>query len=203
MGRKSDAKARLLKAARHSFWSRSCLAVSVDLLCKEAGINKGSFYHFFPSKQALVLEALEGLWEEIRQNLFEPAFNPKLRSLARIEALFLRQYEQQKELKEAFGAVPGCPFLSIGSEMSSEDAAVRTLVIGILNSQVAYVEAALKEAAEKDFFLGDPVTTAQSTYSSLCGLLLRARIENRAEVILEGMGGAMALAGIRETAAVA
>ena len=39
-------------------YARGCTAVGVDEICRQAGVHKGSFYHFFPSKQALILAVL-------------------------------------------------------------------------------------------------------------------------------------------------
>ena len=43
-----------------------CTAVGVDEICRPAGVHKGSFYHFFPSKQALVLAVLDMYGQHIR-----------------------------------------------------------------------------------------------------------------------------------------
>lgn len=200
MGRKSDAKIRLLKAAQEAFWARSCHAVSVDLLCKEAGVNKGSFYHFFQSKQALILETLNFHWEQVQSSIFKLESDPANNPLLRIEALFDRLYQQQKEIKQQTGVVPGCLFLRIGSEMGNEDPAVRTRVEYILRKQEAYIEAALRAAVEKERFPADPTTAARAVYTILCGLLTRARILDKPEVILEGMTEALAPAGVKESA---
>src|SRR5215207_8099552 len=59
MGRCSDARDRLLATAARLVHERGYTAVSVADICVEAGLKKGSFYHFFPSKHALVLATLE------------------------------------------------------------------------------------------------------------------------------------------------
>jgi TetR/AcrR family transcriptional repressor of nem operon len=63
MGRPSDAKQRLIEAARNVIFTHSYEGVSVDELCAAAGVNKSSFYHFFSSKQDLVLAAIESQWQ--------------------------------------------------------------------------------------------------------------------------------------------
>jgi TetR/AcrR family transcriptional repressor of nem operon len=51
---------------------RGSTAVGVHEICPQAGVYKGSFYHCFPSKQALVLAVIDtygahlrGLWEDV------------------------------------------------------------------------------------------------------------------------------------------
>ena len=64
MGRRSDARNRLLEGADRLFRDQGFAAVGVAQLCAAAGVNKGSFYHFFPSKQALLLEVVAAAWDE-------------------------------------------------------------------------------------------------------------------------------------------
>jgi AcrR family transcriptional regulator len=59
MGRPSDARQQLIGAAREVIYANSYEAVTVDELCAAAGVNKSSFYHFFSSKQELVLATLD------------------------------------------------------------------------------------------------------------------------------------------------
>ena len=64
MGRTSDAKQKLIDSAIELIHSRSFADVGVNELCQHAGVKKGSFYHFFPSKQDLTLTALDVLADE-------------------------------------------------------------------------------------------------------------------------------------------
>ena len=64
MGRRSDAKARLVAGADGLFRDHGFAAVGVAQLCGAAVVNKGSFYHFFPSKQALLLEVVAAAWDD-------------------------------------------------------------------------------------------------------------------------------------------
>src|SRR5918912_2787057 len=76
MRRLNDARARLIASAIELIYARSYGAVSVDDLCAHAGVHKGSFYHFFPSKRDLLLAALDAQWEQAKQTMLEPAFAP-------------------------------------------------------------------------------------------------------------------------------
>ena len=47
----ADTQTRILESARELIHSRSYADVGVAAICEHAGVNKGSFYHFFPSKR--------------------------------------------------------------------------------------------------------------------------------------------------------
>src|SRR5271170_7885350 len=59
MKKTCETKDKLLQVGFDLIWDSSYGSVSVDDICKRAGINKGSFYHFFPSKADLVVQAYE------------------------------------------------------------------------------------------------------------------------------------------------
>src|SRR5438105_4982698 len=55
----SNTKATILETARRLFHQRGYEATGISLILKEARVNSGSLYHFFPSKQALLIGVLE------------------------------------------------------------------------------------------------------------------------------------------------
>ena len=60
MGRKpTNNREKLIETALELIWLESYNAVSVDDICKKAGVQKGSFYHYFPSKAHLALETMD------------------------------------------------------------------------------------------------------------------------------------------------
>lgn len=59
----------LLEAAERLFAARGYLAVSVDEMCRAAGVSKGAFYHHFPSKQAVFLALLEDWLQRLQKAL--------------------------------------------------------------------------------------------------------------------------------------
>ncbi|MBL8311069.1 MAG: TetR/AcrR family transcriptional regulator [Burkholderiales bacterium] len=67
-----DARTRLLDAALRVIRGRGYPATTVDDLCAEAGVTKGSFFHHFKSKEALALAAID-YWNEMTGALFAQA----------------------------------------------------------------------------------------------------------------------------------
>ena len=85
----ASSRQRLLDAALHEFRSRGYAATTVDDLCRAAGVGKGSFFHHFPSKEALALEAV-GHWNAMTGALFAQApyhapADPRERVLAYVD----------------------------------------------------------------------------------------------------------------------
>ena len=81
MGRTSNARQRLLNAASDLLWEKSYHSVTVDEVCARAGVQKGSLYHFFDSKSALAVAALQHLWDTVAKPAYEESFsrlNPPL-----------------------------------------------------------------------------------------------------------------------------
>ena len=69
MGRTSDARERLHQAAHDLFTLRGYAAVGVQDLCDRAGVRKGSFYHFFPSKDDLAGAVIDTWGSQFRDVL--------------------------------------------------------------------------------------------------------------------------------------
>lgn len=59
MGRVSDANERLIKAVAELIWTGSFGSTTIDQICAKAGVQKGSFYHFFDSKSDIAGLALQ------------------------------------------------------------------------------------------------------------------------------------------------
>ena len=53
----SDAKTRLLDAAMHLIRAQGYSATTVEDICREAGLTKGAFFHYFASKEDLAVAA--------------------------------------------------------------------------------------------------------------------------------------------------
>lgn len=54
----------LLDTARHLFWKHGVRRVSIEEICREAGVSKMTFYRFFPNKIELAKTILQGLFDD-------------------------------------------------------------------------------------------------------------------------------------------
>ena len=68
----TQARERLLEAARDVIRTKGFTATTVDDLCRSAGVTKGAFFHHFKSKEEIGVEAAH-YWSETTSALFAGA----------------------------------------------------------------------------------------------------------------------------------
>src|SRR4051812_41078530 len=83
----NNTRARLLDAARYLFWEKGYAATGMAEILERAQANSGSFYHFFSSKEALLLAVLEAYLEGLDPVVIQPAFLREHDPIKRIFAI--------------------------------------------------------------------------------------------------------------------
>jgi AcrR family transcriptional regulator len=68
---------RLITAAREVFEEHGFLGTRVAHIARHAHVAYGSFYTYFPSKEAVFLEVAERLFQDMTQNSLVPAAGPE------------------------------------------------------------------------------------------------------------------------------
>ena len=179
-----DTRQRLLDAAQALIYASSYREVGVQQICNRAGVKKGSFYHFFPSKRDLALAVLDQSYAIMQETLINTAFAPDLPPLARIERFFASLYDFHKQIKESTGFVLGCPFGNIGCEMSTQDETLRSKVDNILSAAEKPFALALDEAiANGELPAMNSATSASALFAYTEGIMLYAKTRNDPELI--------------------
>jgi TetR/AcrR family transcriptional repressor of nem operon len=183
MTRVSDTKKRLTDAALDLMWENSYGTTSVDAICERAGAKKGSFYYFFKSKSELTVAALEAEWSKSKANM-DALFSPTVPPIERFDRYFDHVHDRLAELQEACGSILGCPLLSIGSEVSTQDEGVRATVDRIWDRKINYFVSAIRDAHAQGLIEApDPEAKAKALFACYHGTLAQARIENDLELI--------------------
>jgi TetR/AcrR family transcriptional repressor of nem operon len=200
MGRTSDAKEKLLQVAFDLIWNQSYGSVSVDQICEQASVNKGSFYHFFPSKSDLAVAAYEEHWRE-KQPELDRIFSPQIPPLKRLELWCQHIRDRQKQKAKKYGHVCGCPYASLGTELATQDERIRAKTQELVDRSIRYVESALRDAKHQGLVsLDDPQVTASRVYSLALGVSLRAKICNDLELFHDLESTIMEMIGARALA---
>lgn len=66
---------RILDGARDLILSRGFAAMSIDSVCKSAGITKGGFFHYFASKEELGLAVINKFWADTEERESKAPFS--------------------------------------------------------------------------------------------------------------------------------
>jgi TetR/AcrR family transcriptional repressor of nem operon len=194
-------KERLLDAAMDLIWENSYGATSVDAICDRAGAKKGSFYYFFKSKSELAAAALEDCWNKKRAEM-DSIFSPTVPPLERFDRYFDFVHDRLAEVQKKCGSILGCPFISVGSEVSTQDQIVRETIDRIMDRKVNYFVSAVRDAAAEGLIdAPDPVAKARTLFSCYQGMMAQARIQNDIALLRGFKEVAMEVLGVKRASA--
>lgn len=184
-------------------WQNSYGAASVDAICERAGAKKGSFYYFFKSKSQLAATALEADWQRKRAEM-DSIFSPTVPPLERLDRYFDFVYNRLAQLQKKCGATLGCPFVSVGSEVSTQDQVVREAIDRIMDRKLQFFISTVRDAAAQGLIdAPDPEAKAKALFACYQGTVAQARIQNDVELLRQFKQVARDVLSVRRTEAVA
>lgn len=184
MAQSPQTRERLITSAQQLINARSYYSVGVQDICRLAGVKKGSFYHFFASKRDLALAALDETIELFNHTIFTRVFASDNPPLVRIEQFFNAVHEFHQRVHDTTGYVQGCPFGNLGSELSTQDEALRKKVDSFFRLAEAQIEQALEQAiACGDIPATDTAAAASAIFAYTEGLILTAKTRNDPDII--------------------
>lgn len=129
-----ETKGRMIRVAADLFHKQGVVATSPDQIIEASETGKGQFYHYFGSKEGLVHEVLQSYLEAIRSGTARVDYD--IGSWRDLERWFLAHVEVQK----LFGMTRGCPFGTIGNEVTENDELIRqdlSLIFEIVKGKLA------------------------------------------------------------------
>jgi len=183
MAKPNVTKEKLVQVAFDLIWDSSYGSVSVGDICDRAGVNKGSFYHFFESKADLAVEAYQEHWKEKRPEM-DRIFSSQVPPLDRLQKWCEYIYEVQKQKAEKYGHVCGCPYASVGAEIATRDEKIRIKSEELLQRGRKYIESAIADAIREGLVsVTDPAQAAQRVCSLCIGILVEAKVQNNLEIL--------------------
>lgn len=183
-------------SAHRLFRDRGYETVGVAELCNDAGVNKGSFYHFFSSKRELLLEVIAGAWDETDFLASWEAETPKLpmdQLRQYLQELFAYHYAD----REASGHVCGSLLGNLALELSTSDREVAGKLDELFKRETDAIAKLLAEATDLgEVSLGNPYRAAEAVVACLQGLLMMAKIRNDLDVLPDSETELLRLAGV-------
>ncbi|MGW3353549.1 TetR/AcrR family transcriptional regulator [Nonomuraea rubra] len=195
MGRTSDAREKILDAARTLIELRGYSALGVAEICKAAGVPKGSFYYFFASKEALALAVVDEHWAAQERD-WKRILSGQAPPLQRLRQLFEATEATMRTGQRSCGSVAGCLFGNLTLELSNQTEAIRARLQEIFDVQVEMIEAVIAEAvARGEAGVSDARQAARSVVAQLEGQVLFAKLYNDPQRMGALWAGCLALLG--------
>jgi TetR/AcrR family transcriptional repressor of nem operon len=135
---------RLLDAARYLFWEKGYAATGIAEILERAKANSGSFYHFFNSKEALLLAVLDSYLEGLEPVIVRPAFARRRDPVERIFAILQGYRERLAET----GCRYGCPLGRLALEIEAENLPAHNRIAANFSGWIGAVRACLEGARD-------------------------------------------------------
>lgn len=197
MGRTSDARQKILGAARSLIEGRGYSALGVAEICKAAGVPKGSFYYFFESKEALALTVVDEHWAA-QQRDWTRILGGDAQPLQRLRQLFEETEAGLRIGQQGCGTVSGCLFGNLTLELSNQTEAVRGRLQEIFDAQVGMVETVVADARERgDVTVTDTREAARAVVAQIEGQVMFAKLYNSTQRLSPLWDNCRALLGAR------
>src|SRR5437016_4721102 len=132
--RGAETRLRIIRVAADLFHKQGARATSPDEIIEASRTGKGQFYHYFRSKEGLVHEVLQVYLDEIKTG--SSRVNYEIKSWKDLEKWFVAQVELQKN----YEMTRGCPFGTLGNEVTANDELVRqdvSLLFEVVRNKLA------------------------------------------------------------------
>lgn len=172
--KKKDTQGEIIRIGTEMIAKQGYNATGIDAVLKEAGVPKGSFYHYFKSKEEFGLAVIDHFAARFEQRLElalnEEAIAPLDRIRGILESGLARLAQNQ--------CTKGCLIGNLGQEMADLNERFRARLEEIFGMWRERFAACLAEAQERGELSGaiDPAVTAGFILSGWEGAILRTKV---------------------------
>ena len=168
-------RTRLLKKGGELVSTRGFNATGVQEITSAAGVPKGSFYNYFESKEAFVVEVLAEYWDLVVATYGPTLADHSMAPIARIARYFAGLAEFHARRRYAVGCLIG----NMALEVTPSSEQIRIKLAGIYRQWTASLTACLEEArAQRELPAGkDPRQVAVALIDAFEGAVTRAKVE--------------------------
>ncbi|MBP0593796.1 TetR/AcrR family transcriptional regulator [Paraburkholderia sp. LEh10] len=173
-----DVREKILAVGQEIMGAKGFAAVGLNEVLTAAGVPKGSFYHYFGSKDGFGEAMLERYFEDYLADLDGTLAQPGLNMAQRL----MNYWQIWKETQSFFDCQGKCLAVKLGAEVADMSEAMRASLdrgtAGIITRLAAAIDAGVQEGSlEID---GDPLGTAQSLYELWLGASVMVKIVRHA-----------------------
>ena len=171
----SDVRDNILATGQRLMAGKGYSAVGLNEILTAAGVPKGSFYHYFGSKDAFGEALLDSYFEDYLAEIDVTLALPGLSMAQRV----LRYFEVWQQTQSFFDCQGKCLAVKMAAEVADLSEAMRLSIrrgtSGIVSRLSAAIEAGVAEGSLA--ISGDATATARSLYQLWLGASIMVKIE--------------------------
>jgi TetR/AcrR family transcriptional repressor of nem operon len=175
-----DARQKLFGATISSMAEKGYSATTVDEICAKAGLTKGAFFHYFPSKQSLTVAAVND-WAEKCEALYAAApYHQFDDAVDRV----LGYIDFRRKMLRAPMALTSCPVGTMVQEVYETHPDILHACEECISGQIAEVQSDIAQAM-KQCDVRSPWTAkglALHAYAVLQGVYILAKAKENVDV---------------------
>ena len=175
----AETRRRILEAAADLFHRQGVIRTSPDEIIEASRTGKGQFYHYFKNKEQLVHEVLLAYLEAIRGG--GGPLNYNIESWPDLERWFTDQIVLQRQYR----MTRGCPFGTIGNEVTENDELIRSdlhLIFELTRARIAAFLTREKAAGRLDPTVQED-QLADFCLASIQGAMLLGKVKRSGELV--------------------
>lgn len=172
MPRRTNTRERLIATAAELFWRQGYAQTGVNEIMQQAGTTSGSFYHFFPAKEDLLVAVIEHVGEWLASDVFAAA---AAASDDPVEQVFAVIAASRRHL-ESTSFELGSPLGSLAAELAANHPQVRERLAAVFDTWTASVALMLEAAGDRLPSDLDRRALARFILGAVEGAILQARV---------------------------
>jgi TetR/AcrR family transcriptional regulator, transcriptional repressor for nem operon len=180
---KLGTREKLIQAGLQAIHANGYDGTGLQSIVENADVPKGSFYNFFPSKEAFAVEVIDAYSNQGGGRLRSFLENQNVAPRARLEAYF----DDRIESFRASHYVRGCLLGNFSAEAADKSALIRDGLTRILEAWCGIIEACIAEAQQQGEISDQFPAALLARYllNSWEGALLRMRAEKSDAPLLD------------------
>ncbi len=169
----------LLAVGQELFISSSFNNVGLNDILKCSGIPKGSFYHYFESKEDFALQVVEQYHKENKAALAELLLDDSLSAYQQLKTFYKNNIDHFSEV----GYCQGCLMANLSQEVADVNEAMRCKISQFSKEMVDQIGTCLERLENNELNLGHlrPCEAAQVLMNSWMGAIMKMKLEKSRE----------------------
>ncbi|CAD6553574.1 TetR/AcrR family transcriptional regulator [Paraburkholderia metrosideri] len=175
----TDVRENIIAVGQRLIGARGFSAVGLNEILSVAGVPKGSFYHYFGSKDAFGVALLDSYFDEYLNDLDRTLAEPGLNMAQRL----MNYWRIWQETQSFYDCQGKCLAVKLGAEVADMSEAMRATLnrgtAGIVSRLANAIETGVVEGTLS--IEGDPESIAQSLYQLWLGASIMVKIVRNLE----------------------